>query len=77
MLLQSISIFHSLGFPIMLGISRKRFIGDIAEENDDKKRVGGTLSSSIFSLMQGVQLIRVHDVNEIIQGVKVFKRLLD
>jgi len=77
MLLQSISIFHSLGLPIMLGISRKRFIGDIAEENDDKKRVGGTLSSSIFSLMQGVQLIRVHDVNEIIQGVKVFKRLLD
>jgi len=77
MLLQNISIFHSLGFPIMLGISRKRFIGDIAEENDDKKRVGGTLSSSIFSLMQGVQLIRVHDVNEIIQGVKVFKRLLD
>ena len=77
MLLQNISIFHSLGLPIMLGISRKRFIGDIAEENDDKKRVGGTLSSSIFSLMQGVQLIRVHDVNEIIQGVKVFKRLLD
>ena len=77
MLLQSISIFHSLGFPIMLGISRKRFIGDIAEKNDDKKRVGGTLSSSIFSLTQGVQLIRVHDVNEIIQGVKVFKRLLD
>src|SRR6056300_207973 len=63
MLLQNISIFHSLGLPIMLGISRKR--------------VGGTLSSSIFSLMQGVQLIRVHDVNEIIQGVKVFKRLLD
>jgi len=77
MLLQNISIFHSLGLPIMLGISRKRFIGDIAEENDDKKRVGGTLSSSIFSLMQGVQLIRVHDVNEIIQCVKVFKRLLD
>ena len=77
MLLQNISIFHSLGLPIMLGISRKRFIGDIAEKNDDKKRVGGTLSSSIFSLMQGVQLIRAHDVNEIIQGVKVFKRLLD
>ena len=34
------------------------------------------MSSSIFALMQGVQVIRVHDVNEIIQGVKVFKRLL-
>ena len=75
-LLQNISIFHSLGFPIMVGISRKRFIGDIAEENDDKKRIGGTLSSSIFSLLQGIQLIRVHDVNEIMQGIKVFKKLL-
>jgi dihydropteroate synthase len=60
----------------MVGISRKRFIGDIAEENDDKKRIGGTLSSSIFSLLQGIQLIRVHDVNEIMQGIKVFKKLL-
>jgi dihydropteroate synthase len=60
----------------MVGISRKRFIGDIAEENDDKKRIGGTLSSSIFSLLQGIQLIRVHDVNEIMQGLKVFKKLL-
>ena len=76
-LLQNISIFHTLGFPIMLGISRKRFIGDIANENDDKKRVGGTLSSSIFSLLQGIQIIRVHDVNEIVQGIKVFKKLLD
>ena len=76
-LLQNISIFHTLGFPIMLGISRKRFIGDIANENDDKKRIGGTLSSGIFSLLQGIQIIRVHDVNEIVQGIKVFKKLLD
>ena len=60
----------------MVGISRKRFIGDIAEENDDKKRIGGTLSSSIFSLLQGIQLIRVHDVNEIMQGIKVFKNFI-
>ena len=74
-LIQNISIFHSLGFPIMLGISRKRFIKDISGENDSKERLGGTISSSIFSVMQGVQILRVHDVNEMIQSVKVFKKL--
>ena len=75
-LIQNISIFHSLGFPIMLGISRKRFIKDISGENDSVERLGGTISSSIFSTMQGVQILRVHDVNEIIQGIKVFKKLI-
>jgi len=74
-LIKNISIFHSLGFPIMLGISRKRFIKDISGDNDSKERLGGTISSSIFSAMQGVQILRVHDVNELIQGFKVFKKL--
>ena len=39
-------------------------------------RVGGTISTSIFVMMQGVQMIRVHDVNEINQSIKVFKELI-
>ncbi len=74
-LIQNVSIFHSLGYPIMLGISRKRFIKDISKNNDSEERIGGTISSSIFSIMQGVQILRVHDVNEIMQAVKVFKKL--
>ena len=46
-LLSNISIFHSLGFPIMLGISRKRFIKDISGKNDSNERLGGTMSASI------------------------------
>ena len=75
-ILKNISIFHTLGFPILLGISRKRFIKDISKENDSADRLGGTLGSSIFALQQGVQIIRVHDVNELQQGLKVYRELI-
>ena len=75
-LISNISIFHSLGFPILLGLSRKRFIKDISGKNDSKQRLGGTVSASLFSMMQGVQILRVHDVNEVIQSIKIFKELL-
>ena len=74
-LLRNISVFHSLGFPVMLGISRKRFIKDLSGVNDSKERLGGTISSSLFAIMQGVQILRVHDINEINQSIKVFNSL--
>tara|TARA_Y100000590_G_scaffold271905_1_gene305275 strand:- start:3926 stop:4978 length:1053 start_codon:yes stop_codon:yes gene_type:complete len=74
-LINNISIFHSLGLPIMLGLSRKRFIKEISGLNDSKERLGGTISSCIYSILQGVQILRVHDINEINQGIKVFKKL--
>jgi len=76
-ILKNISIFHSLGFPILLGISRKRFIKDLAGINDSKFRLGGTISSAIFAIKQGVQILRVHDVNEINQAIKVYKKLIN
>jgi dihydropteroate synthase len=76
-LISKISIFHSLGFPILVGNSRKRFIKERAKKNDSKNRIGGTVASSIYLMMQGVQILRIHDVNELIQGVKVFKELLN
>ena len=75
-LFKRISIFHSLGFPILVGNSRKRFIKDISKENDSKTRIGGTIASSIFLMMQGIQILRIHDVNEVIQGIKVFRKLI-
>ncbi len=75
-ILNQISIFHSLGFPVMLGISKKRFIKDIAVKNDSKNRTGGTVSSSIQAFLQGVQILRVHDVNEIKQSMKVFSKII-
>jgi dihydropteroate synthase len=75
-LISNISIFHSLGFPILVGNSKKRFIKEIAKKNDTKDRVGGTVASSIYLMMQGVQILRIHDVNELFQGIKVFKEII-
>ena len=74
-LIRNISIFHSLGFPILVGNSRKRFIKDLSGKNDSKFRNGGTIASSIYLMTQGVQILRIHDVNETIQGIKIFKNI--
>jgi len=75
-LISNISIFHSLGFPILVGNSRKRFIKEIAGKNDSKERIGGTVASSIYLMMQGIQILRIHDVNELLQGIKVYREIL-
>ena len=75
-LIGNISIFHTLGFPILVGNSRKRFIKELSGKNDTSKRIGGTISSSIYLMMQGVQILRIHDVNELLQGLKIFKKLI-
>ena len=76
-LIHNISIFHSLGFPILVGNSRKSFIKKLSGKNDSKLRIGGTMASSIYLMMQGVQILRIHDVNEIMQGIKVFKKIIN
>ena len=76
-LIRNVSIFHSLGFPILVGNSRKRFIKDISKKNDSYTRIGGTISSSLYLMMQGVQILRIHDINEVMQGIKVFNEIIN
>ena len=76
MIIKNISIYHSLGLPILIGTSRKKFIKELSQNNDSTTRVGGTISSVIFGMMQGVHIVRVHDTNEIIQSIKIFKQLI-
>ena len=75
-LISKISLFHSLGFPILIGTSRKRFISQISGLNDSTERIGGTIASVLFLLSQGVQIFRVHNVNEVKQGISVFRKIL-
>ena len=74
-IIKNISIYHSLGLPILLGLSRKKFIKELSNKNDSSSRIGETVSSNIFAMMQGVQILRVHDVNEVKQSIKVFSEL--
>ena len=75
MILNKISLFHSLSFPILIGTSRKRFINQISGKYDTTEKIGGTISSIIHSYLQGIKIFRVHNVAEIKQGLLVFEKL--
>ena len=77
MILNKISLFHTLGFPVLIGTSRKRFINQISGDYDTKDRIGGTLSSIIFAYSQGIKIFRVHNVDEVKQGLLVFEALIN
>lgn len=72
-LLARISLFHSLGCPILLGASRKRMIGAIADAPDTAQRVPGSLALALQSISQGVQFLRVHDVAETRQALSLWQ----
>ena len=74
--MHNISLFHSLGFPLLIGTSRKKFINQISGNFDSKERIGGTLASVLYTLQQGVQIFRVHNVNEVKQAILVYKKII-
>ena len=76
-ILRNLSIFHTLQCPIMIGLSRKRFISSISKADEPKNRLGGTISASLSALQQGIKIHRVHDVLEINQSIKVFEKILN
>lgn len=63
-LLKRISLFHSLGCPILLGVSRKKFIGTLGNAPEPKDRAAGSVALALAAVAQGVQVLRVHDVFE-------------
>ena len=76
-LMNGLALFHSLGCPILLGASRKRTIGALANEAPADKRLGGSLALMLKAVEQGVQIVRVHDVAESVQALKVWRGLRD
>ncbi len=76
-IISKISIFHSLGYPIMVGPSRKSFIGKIMGEKDNPQRLGGTIASVLYSYLQGIQLFRVHDIQETSEALKIYSQFLN
>lgn len=76
-LLNGLAIFHGLGCPIMLGASRKRMIGALSNEAAVGERLGGSVALALKGAEQGVQLLRVHDVAETVQALRVWRGLRD
>ena len=75
-LLAGIGLFHGLGVPILLGVSRKRLIGTISGEANPKKRAPGSIGAALAGALQGVQILRVHDVGETRQALDVWQASL-
>ncbi len=71
-ILRRISVYHGLGCPILLGVSRKRFIATIAAADDNGARDAGTLALTVAAAAQGVQMHRVHDVARVKQGLSLW-----
>ncbi|MBA3677294.1 MAG: dihydropteroate synthase [Sphingosinicella sp.] len=76
-LLNGLSLLHGLGCPIMLGASRKRMIGALSDEATPDRRLGGSLALALKGVEQGAHLLRVHDVPETVQALKVWRGLRD
>jgi len=76
-LINGLALFHGLGCAIVLGASRKRMIGALAGEVAADRRLPGSLALALKAAEQGVQLIRVHDVPETVQALKVWRGLRD
>lgn len=72
-LLRNLSIFHGLGCPVLLGASRKRFIGTIGGSEAADQRMPGSIAVALAGLAQGAQLLRVHDVAETVQAIKLWQ----
>lgn len=76
-LMNGLAMLHGLGCPIMLGASRKRTIGALANEAPVDRRLGGSIALALKAVDQGVQLLRVHDVPETLQALRVWRGLRD
>ena len=63
--------FLELGLPVLIGASRKRFIGMITGEEDTEDRLPGTLAATVMAFVKGASIFRVHDVTQNIQALKV------
>ena len=76
-LMNGLALFHGLGCPVVLGASRKRMIGALAGEAPVDQRMPGSLALALKAAEQGIQIIRVHDVPETVQALKVWRGLRD
>ncbi|HSK46563.1 MAG TPA: dihydropteroate synthase [Coriobacteriia bacterium] len=70
-LLRSLPELSGHGYPVLVGVSRKRFIGELSGEEEPKLRLGGSIAAAIEATRLGANIVRVHDVLETVQAMNV------
>ena len=63
-LLNNLNIFVNSGYSVLLGASRKRFMGDICNVDTPSELIGATTATTVLGIQAGVKIFRVHDVKE-------------
>ena len=76
-LMNGLALLHSLGCPLVVGASRKRTIGALSGEAPADKRLGGSIALAVKAVEQGAQIVRVHDVFETMQALRIWRGLKD
>jgi dihydropteroate synthase len=76
-LLRHLPEIAALGCPVLVGVSRKSFMASAAGEPDPRRRLPGSLAAGLFALSRGAAILRVHDVAETVQALRVWSALSD
>ena len=74
-LLRGLPRLVDLGYPLLVGVSRKRFIGEITGVDDPRARLGGSLGAAIEAARAGAAVLRVHDVGATVQALAVSRAI--
>ena len=76
-LMNALPLFHALGHPLLAGASRKRMIGALSGEAPAHRRLGGSITLALKAMEAGAHILRVHDVPETVQAVRVWRGMRD
>ncbi|MED5545546.1 MAG: dihydropteroate synthase [Pseudomonadota bacterium] len=76
-LMNAIALYHALGHPLLVGASRKRMIGALSNEAAAHERLGGSITLALKAIEAGAHIVRVHDVAETVQAVRVWRGMRD
>lgn len=74
-ILKHLDVYHDLDLPLLLGVSRKSFIGAVAQQPDAKQRLPGSLAAALWAVAHGAHILRVHDVAETVQAVTLWRAI--
>jgi dihydropteroate synthase len=74
-ILRGLPVFAGLGYPVLVGVSRKAFIGALSGEPEAPRRLGGSIAAAVFAALRGATIFRVHDVRETVQALRVWHAL--
>jgi len=74
-IMRDVGLFHALGCPVLIGLSRKFFIARLSTGEAAAARLPGSIAGALHAISQGVQIVRVHDVRETVQALKVWQAI--